>query len=317
MPPISRRAPSLALLPLLAALTFGVVPGPGPEPPVEPTTTSAADMRSGADARTAPQEVRLELRAEEGESATYRYDTEAAVTPPPGMGAATNVNTTMVLQRTVESVTADSLRFRAEIQDFQLDVTSQNSQAQSQLDDMAKQARENAAGSRFWLTVTPAGEMIRIRREGGTSIQGSGIEQSLRQLSFARLPEGTVSVGESWSGTDSVDASSYGAPIRGTVITETRTTLESIDRSGDAPVAVLQSESTFQLEADSVGGRGITGEMDGSSAQTLRFDLQAGRFLSAEGNQDIVFNLSMPGAQGASMSVQTAIRHSSRLVEGG
>lgn len=292
MPPITRRLPSLALFPLLAAL--------------------AADG-----VRAAPQEVRLELRAEEGETATYRYETEAAVTPPPGMGGATNVNTTMVLRRTVETVTPDSLRYRAEIRDFQLDVSSQSQQAQGQLESMAQQARENAVGSSFWLTVTPSGEMIRIRQQGGTTVQGSGIEQSLRQLSFARLPEGAVAVGDSWSGTDSVDASSYGAPIQGTVITETRTTLERIDRSGDVPVAVLQSESTFTLDADSAGGRGITGEMDGSSAQTLRFDLQAGRFLSAEGNQDIVFNLSMPGGQGGSMSVQTAIRHSSRLVEDG
>lgn len=311
MPPISRRLPSLALLPLLAVLAAGAVLAPGPEPALE------ADGAAAEEARTAQQEVRLELRAEEGEAATYRYETEAAVTPPPGMGGATNVNTTMVLRRTVESVTPDSLRFRAEIQDFQLDVSSQSQQAQGQLESMAKQARQNAVGSSFWLTVTPAGEMIRIRRESGTAVQGSGIEQSLRQLSFARLPEGAVSVGDSWSGTDSVDASSYGAPIQGTVITDTRTTLQSIDRDGDAPVAVLQSESSFTLEADSVGGRGIGGEMDGSSAQTLRFDLQAGRFLSAEGNQDIVFNLTMPGGQGGSMSVQTAIRHSSRLVEGG
>lgn len=264
----------------------------------------------------ANQEVRLELKAEEGETATYRYETRASITPPPALGAATEVTSTMVLRRTVESVTPDSLRFRARVEDFQLDVSSQDQRARGQLESMAERARENAVGSRFWLTVSPAGEMIRMRREGGATVEGSGIEQSLRQLSFAALPRGPVAAGDSWTGTDSLDASSFGAPVQGTVVTDTRTTLESIDRSGGSPVAVLQVEGTFELHPDTASGGGITGEMQGSSAQTVRFDIEAGRFLDAEGAQDVTFNLSMPGAQGGSLSVQTTIRHSSRLMDG-
>lgn len=307
--------PVLALLPLLAG---PALPSPvgSPSPPAD--APPAADVVPSAEGVPSPadQEVRLELKAEEGETATYRYETRASITPPPALGAATEVTSTMVLRRTVESVTPDSLRFRARVEDFQLEVSSQDERARGQLEGMAERARENAVGSRFWLTVSPAGEMIRMRREGGTTVQGSGVEQSLRQLSFAALPREPVAVGDSWSGTDSLDASSFGTPVRGTVVTDTRTTLESIDRSGGSPVAVLQVEGTFELHPDTASGGGITGEMQGSSAQTVRFDIEEGRFLGAEGGQDVTFNLSMSGAGGGSLSVQTTIRHSSRLVDG-
>lgn len=307
--PSFRLLPALALLPLLAGSPLSPVAAP----PAAEVAPGAAEVGPAADA---DQEVRLELKAEEGETATYRYETRASITPPPALGAATEVTSTMVLRRTVESVTPDSLRFRAQVEDFQLDVSSQDQQARGQLESMAEQARENAVGSRFWLTVSPAGEMIRIRREGGATVEGSGVEQSLRQLSFAALPRGPVAVGDSWSGTDSLAASSFGAPVQGTVVTDTRTTLESIDRSGGGPIAVLQVEGTFELHSDTASGGGMTGEMQGSSARTLRFDVEAGRFLDAEGAQDVTFNLSMPGAQGGSFSVQTTIRNSSRLVDG-
>ncbi len=316
--PSPRLLPALALVPLLAGPALpSLVGSPSPPagaPPAAEVAPAAANVAPAAP--DADQEVRLELKAEEGETATYRYETRASITPPPALGAATEVTSTMVLHRTVESVTPDSLRFRARVEDFQLDVSSQDQRARGQLESMAERARENAVGSRFWLTVSPAGEMIRMRREGGATVEGSGVEQSLRQLSFAALPRGPVGVGDSWSGTDSLDASSFGAPVQGTVVTDTRTTLESIDRSGGGPVAVLQVEGTFELHPDTASGGGITGEMEGSSAQTLRFDIEAGRFLDAEGAQDVTFNLSMPGAQGGSLSVQTTIRHSSRLVDG-
>lgn len=292
--PSPRLPAAVLLLPILAGPALP--PAPAPE---------------------AEQEVRLRLKTEEGETTTYRYRTKVAVTPPPGMGAATNVTSTMVVRRTTESVTDDSLRFRVRVEDFELDFASQDERARTQLEDAAESARRDAVGSRFWLTVTPAGEILRLRREGGEAVQGQGVEQSLRQLSFATLPAGPVAVGESWSASDSLDAASYGAPIQGTIVTDTRSTLESVDTSDGGPIAVLRVEGDYELLQDAQAGGSLSGELQGSSVRTARFDVEAGRFLDTEGSEDVTVNLSMPGAGDGSLAVQTSIRHSARLVEGG
>lgn len=266
----------------------------------------------------APGEVRLRLKGEPGDSATYRYETRASVTPPPRMGMPTEVTTRMVVLRTLESVTPDSLRYRARIEDFFVDIASGDDRAAGQLEDRAEQARRNAVGSRFWLTVTPSGEMIRLRREEGDAVEGARVEQSLRHLTFAELPRGPVAVGDSWTGADTLDAVAFGSPMPGTVVADVRTTLASIDRSGDRPVAVLRVEGTYELHQDTAAARsGFKGEMQGSSARTVRFDVERGRFLGAEGSQDMTVNLSVPGAPGGSLSVRTSVRHSARLVRGG
>lgn len=275
-------------------------------------------LAAAGPADAAVQEVRLRLDAEEGESVTYRYETRASITPPPQFGSATNVTTTMVVRRTAESVTPDSLRFRARIEDFYLEVSARDERTRAQLEDVAEQARRNAVGSRFWLTMSPTGEMIRLRREGGEAVEGARVEQALRHLSFADLPPGPVTVGESWTGTDSLDAVSFGSPMPGTVVADVRTTLRSVDRNGGRPVAVLRLEGTYELHQDSASAAsGFSGEMQGSSDQTVRFDIEEGRFLSAEGTQDITVNLSMPGSRSGDFRVRTSVRHSVRLVEGG
>lgn len=269
----------------------------------------------GADA---PRDVRLRLKGEPGDSATYRYETRVSITPPPPMGAPTEVTTRLVVLRTLESVTPDSLRYRARIEDFFVDVASENDVARGQLENRAEQARQNAVGSRFWLTVTPSGEMIRLRREEGGAVEGARVERSLRHLTFAELPRGPVAVGDSWTGTDTLDAVAFGSPMPGTVVADVRTTLASIDRSGDRPVAVLRVEGTYELHQDTAAAsRGFTGEMQGSSARTVRFDVERGRFLGVQGSQDMTVNLSVPGAPGGSLSVRTSVRHSARLVGDG
>lgn len=316
-PPPDRSGPRRAL-PVLLALLLPVLAGGAAALP-DPGTGSAVSAASLA--QPADRQLLLRLQATEGESATYRYETRASLTPPPGMGAPTNVATTMVLRRTVESATPDSLRYRARIEDFGIEVSSQDDATSRQLEQVADRARENAVGSRFWMTVTRRGEMVRLRRGDGETVGGSGVEQALRQVSFPTLPPGPVAVGESWRSVDSLDASSFGAPIAGTILAETRATLDSVDRTGERPVAVLRVEGSYELRPDTAAAGMITGEMRGSSTGTARFDVEAGRFLTSEGTRDVTFDLSAPGARsregGGSFTVQSSVRHSARLAEDG
>lgn len=260
--------------------------------------------------------VELRLRAEEGATATYRFEWKSHLAPPPAMDmSATDVTGSAVVARTAEEVRGDTLKFRSRIEDIQLDIQSGNPQVQSQSEAAAKRS-ERMVGREFVLTVTRTGHVVAMEAPNAEAVSGGQIERSLRELSFVTLPERPVAPGDSWKGQETVDAVSFGIPLQGDVVTRTTTTLDRVFEESGSRIAELQVEATFEFRpTGETKEQTMQVQMNGSSAQTIRFDVDEGRFLSSSGAQDFTVNLSIPG-QPVSFTVQGSNETSARLVEG-
>ena len=259
--------------------------------------------------------VRLRLEARQGETATYRFENTTHVTPPPSMGMETTADVTVVLRRRVEEVEGDTIRFVSTVEDYRLDLESESQDVRSQLRGMAEKSRRDALGSEFPIAVTRRGEVLRIGERAGAAGGGSRLEQSLRQLTFVTLPREPVSAGDRWESRDTMDASAFRIPVEGQVAVRSVATLQRIFRRDGGRVAEIGVESTFDFRPSDTGQQMMKVEMTGSSAQTVRFDVDRGRFLSSSGAQDFTVNLSLPGQVEGSFTVQGNSESSATLVE--
>lgn len=267
--------------------------------------------------------VTLELKPEEGATERYRFETTTQVVPPPQLGASMEVASTMVMSRTAESVGRDTIRFRSTIESLEVEPRVQNPQVRSQIEQMAEQSRRDMVGKPFRLVTTRSGELIEMDVGGGSTMSGSQIQQSMRQMAFTGLPSEPVSVGDSWTDEKTMDASTFGSPVPGEIVYRTRTTLRSLSRQGGSLVADMRVEGDFEFRPAGGGQSAMMQvEASGSASQDVKFDVDAGRYISYGGSQDITLDLSAPGMGGAggqggsmsSMSVQVSVRHSGQLV---
>lgn len=256
--------------------------------------------------------VELRLRATEGETLTYRHDTRLQVTPPPGMGQQTVVNSTVVLSRTTRSMQGDTIRYAAQIDDFRLEMDAGQEGLDRQLETMADSAREAVVGRRFELVMTTGGRLLTVAVDDDGRLGADQLRQSLRRLQFAVLPEGPVEVGESWSYRTTSASSAFGLPVAGEVVIEHTGTLKGLTRREGSLVADLQVESSLAFRADSAAA--VQVQMEGSGARNVRFDVERGLYLSSSGAQDFTIQLSVPGAQGT-QTIRGEAESTTRLVE--
>lgn len=273
--------------------------------------------RTGAEAPTAPtrDSVRLRLRARQGEALTYRFASTTRVDPPPQFGARRTVRLSMALRRTAESVTADSIRFHLEISAFDLSVEADSGRVSPQLRRMAGESREQAVGKEFFLTVTPGGDVLRLTLGEGRTVASGRVDHSIRQLVFSSLPLRAVSVGESWTAVDTLDAAAFGAPVAGRVITRSTATLGDVSATPEGRVAAIRVESSFGFHPASSRRAGMEVELEGSSRQEVRFHVDRGRLLRRSGTQRFTVRLRMSGG-GRSFTIEGRSTSTARLVEG-
>lgn len=287
--------------------------------PAAPRTDAGATGPLGlAPAAAAAQQegpVTLRLRPEEGRTSTYRFHTRTRLVPPPQMGMETTTDVTMLVQTSVVSAAGDTLEMRSRIDSLSLDLTSENEQVSSRLRQAVEKSRKEVVGRAFRIAVTRRGEVVGMGSvAGGGRIRG--IDRSIRRLAFAKLPERAVSVGDTWSGRRTASASSFGIPVEGEVVTRTTSTLKRIFRRDGSRIAEIGVEATFAFRADSTAGAAMSVDMNGSSARTVHFAIDEGRFLSSSGSQDFTVNLSAPGRTGRSLTLQGSSESSAELVGG-
>lgn len=325
-----RLALFLLLLPVLAA-------GPETAPPARPPSAgpdvagppSGGYAAVGAEAAAGPtaspgaelpaaearDSVRLRLRAREGEALTYRFESTTRVAPPPQFGSRRTVRLSMELRRRAEAVTPDSIRFHVEISAFDLTVEADSGRVSPQLRRMARQSREQAVGKEFLLTVTPAGDVIRLSMGRGQTVAGGRVDRSIRQLVFSTLPLRAVSVGESWTSVDTLDGAAFGTPVAGRVLTRSTATLEEVSATPEGRVAGIQVESSYGFQPASSQRAGMEVELEGSSQQEVRFDVDRGRLLQLSGSQRFTVRLTMSGG-GRSFTIEGSGTSTARLVDG-
>lgn len=299
-----RRALKLALV-LAAGLA---VPGPVWTPAGGPAV-------SGVAAAQEKGPVTLRLGATEGETSIYRFHSRTRISPPPGMGMETTADATLLVRSAVEDVVGDTLRMSARIDSFALDLSSESDQVRSDLRQTAEESRKNVVGETFRFAVTRRGEILESGSPVGAAAGARRLDRTVRQLAFATLPSDPVSVGESWSGSRMVDASTFGIPVEGEVVTRSRSTLNRIFRREGSRVAEIGVEATFAFEPDSAASGPFDVDMEGSSARTLHFDVDEGRFLSSSGAQDFTVHMSLPGQGPGGFTLQGSSETSARLVD--
>jgi hypothetical protein len=264
--------------------------------------------------------VTLELKPQEGATERYRFQTTTRVAPPPQLAASMEVATTLTMSRTAEWMGPDTIRYRSIIESLEVEPRVDNAQVRSQIEQMAEQSQQDLVGREFLLVATRSGEVVEMDLGEGNTMSGNQLQQSLRQMSFTGLPQGPVAVGDTWTDEQAMDASTFGSPVPGEIVYRTTSTLESLTRRDGRLIANLRVDGDFEFRPAGGGQGGMMDvEANGTSRQDVQFDVDAGRYISSTGDQDITLEMSAPGSGGAeagmgSMSVNVSVSHSGQLV---
>jgi len=240
--------------------------------------------------------VLLRLSGDKGDAATLRNTQEMTMDLPPEMGIGEKMTTRMsiVLDQTATGTRGDTIVYHTTISDVQL--TIDPAPPGMPVPDLAV-----LKGREFDYSLTTRGAVAGLQvehPEGSEDISQyvPQIQNWLNQFGFPSLPEGKVSVGDTWTDTLQVPVASM---LRlggdGTAPTIRTTTLKGLSRVGDATVADLTIEGSVEFHSpEEAEGPAI--DMQGSSAASVRFDVTNGHFLGSTGAMDFTMNMSIPGA---------------------
>lgn len=283
---------------------------------------TALALATGLPAALSAQDgpVTLELKPQEGATERYRFQTTTRVAPPPQLAAAMEVASTLTMSRTAEWTGPDTIRYRSTIESLEVEPRVDNAQVRSQIEQMAEQSQQDLVGREFLLVATRSGEVVEMDLGEGNTMSGNQLQQSLRHMSFTGLPQGPVSVGDSWTDEQVMDASTFGSPVPGEIVYRTTSTLESLSRRDGRLIANFRVDGDFEYrQTDGGQGAMMDVEANGTARQDVQFDVEAGRYISSTGDQDITLEMTSPGAGGAeggmgSMSVNVSVSHSGQLV---
>lgn len=294
------------------------------KPSSSPTLLLAAALAlaTGLPAALSAQDgpVTLELNPQEGATERYRFQTTTRVAPPPQLGASMEVASTLTMSRTAQSVGRDTIRYSSTIESMEIEPRVDNAQVRNQIEQMAEQSRQDLVGREFLLVSTRSGEVVEMDLGGEGTMSGDQLQQSLRHMSFTGLPEGPVAVGDTWTDEQVIDASTFGSPVPGEIVYRTTSTLESLTRRDGRLIASFGVDGEFEYrQADGGQGAMMDVEANGTARQDVQFDVEAGRYISTTGDQDITLEMSAPGSGGAeggmgSMSVNVSVSHSGQFV---
>ncbi|MFQ5690445.1 MAG: hypothetical protein ACE5HQ_09260 [Gemmatimonadota bacterium] len=237
----------------------------------------------------------LRLKANEGDSDTYRYEQRIDLKMPPEFGGSHKLASLLVLEQTAQRVVGDTIFFGSEVKD--VSVEAGDSSLNAGLDF------SRFKGQHFTTKITREARVLEIRMADSTIAGVEAIQQSLRQLGFPTLPDHPVRIGDSWSDTTRVDASTMALPAQGVIVSVNHATLSDLSTRKGTTVADLAVETSFTFQPSGQAFPGLSVDMTGSRADHVRFDVTHGRFLTGTGRQSFTMSMAIPGAAG-SMSIE-------------
>lgn len=255
-----------------------------------------ATARGVAPSLHAQQEapVTLRLKGTEGQTTTYRFQQDIDLNMPIQFGGSQAVHSLIVIQQTVQYVTADTIRYLAEVKDIVVEMGSS---------PVGGMDFSQFKGQQFRLALSPRGKVLEVESSGPDEVGTEQLRQSMQQVGFPVLPAQSIRVGDSWVDTTRVDAAAMALPANGEIVSVNSSTLKKLSRSGDISVAEILVETTFSFEPHGASLPGMRVAMNGSRTDQVRFDVTNGRFLEAKGTQDFVMSMAIPGAPG-SLSIE-------------
>jgi hypothetical protein len=237
----------------------------------------------------AQEAVRLRLNSTAGESLTYKFELNLDIAVPSELGGNQRLESLMVLQQTTRNVRADTLYFDSSVQDASFSLRSAEGA------QMLPDASAGLIGQNFRTAFTRRAEPVIIEIEGQPPQATAQVRSALRQGGFPTLPERAVRVGDRWRDTVRIRAADMGMAAPGFLVLINDISLQRLSRSGSSTIAEILVETAYDFEPDRDAFPGVSVEMIGSRADSVRFDVTRGHFLSARGAQDFTMSLSVPG----------------------
>ena len=238
----------------------------------------------------AQQSVRLELGGQPGNWLRYSHRTDFLVDLPADLGGPTSTRTTIRLLQVLEGVSPDGLSYSTTLEEISLDVRPQP----EEMPDLS-----GIQGLQFHHTASRAGRTLSLRLVGESSEAGPGLldqlENWLSQLGFPPLPGHPVNVGEEWSETVGIPAMALGLSVDYDVVQTRTVRFTELRSAGSSTVAFLAVTTTWAPEAEPSGSGGGVASLQGTAAQTVRFDPTRGRFIGSTGTSDLELVLTPQG----------------------
>lgn len=267
------------------------------------TAAAAALLIALLPAASGAQEVTLRLDPAQGDTLSYRFEQDMDFAMPPEFGGDQRMRSVLQLDQVATGFAGDTIRYDNIVREISFEMEGATGAENPDFSQFE--------GQTFEADVTRRNGILNLRMTDGSGVSEQ-VRDALSQMGFPLLPRGPVRPGESWTDTTRVDAAAMAVPAEGDIVSINRTTLQGLDREGGATVARLRVESTYAFEPGPRTLPSMGVELTGTRADDVRFDVTSGRFLTANGEQQFVFDITMPGASG-SFTIEGRIRSRARL----
>jgi hypothetical protein len=238
----------------------------------------------------AQEPVLLQLRGHPGDWAEFEHRKELTVRFPADLGGPATTHTRLRLRQQVDSRGDSAIIFRSVLREIVFRVEPQP----EELPDLS-----GLQGLEFRYASDRTGRTIWLAVPGSDEGAGPGLREQLQnwlgQLGFPSLPDGPVAVGDEWFQSNPVPATALGLAFDYGLVEEKTTRLSELQATDRATIAVLEVLTKWTPSFDPERAGSPLAALRGISSQTVRFDVQNGRFLGGTGTTALELVLAPPG----------------------
>jgi hypothetical protein len=238
----------------------------------------------------AQEAFRLSLSGSPGEWLRYSARSELLIDLPADLGGPTTTRTTISWLDLVQGVIDGSIEYLTTIERITVDARP----APSEVPDLSP-----LQGLQFHRTASRNGRTLDVRLSGREEAAGPGlleqVQSWLARLGLPPLPEAPVRVGDTWSETIPVPAMALGLAVDYDVVQVRTVRLDAVRAAGRSRVAFLSVTTDWAPTSEASGAGGTISSIRGTARQTVRFDVDRGRFLGSTGTSQLEFVLRPPG----------------------
>jgi hypothetical protein len=239
----------------------------------------------------AQETVRLALTATPGDWLRYHHRSDLVIELPDDLGGTATTRTSITWLDLVDDVSAEGIDYVTTIERITLEAYP----PPSEIPDLS-----GFQGLQFFRRTSRAARTLDVRLSGRTEGAGPVLLEQVQawfsQLGLPPLPEDPVREGDSWSETVPVPAIVLGLAVDYDVVQERSVRLDEVRLAGRTRVAILSVTTAWESTPEPGGAGGTITSLRGTAIQSVRFDVDRGRFLGSSGTSELQFVLRPEGA---------------------
>ena len=260
---------------------------------------------------SAQETVRLALTASPGDWLRYHHRSDLVIHLPDDLGGTATTRTSITWLDLVDGVSAAGIDYVTTIERITLEAYP----PPPEVPDLS-----GFQGLQFFRRTSRAARTLDVRLSGRTEGAGPALLEQVQawysQLGLPPLPEDPVREGDTWSETVPVPALVLGLAVDYDVVQERSVRLDGVRLAGRTRIAILSVSTVWESTPEPGGAGGTITSLRGTATQTVRFDLDRGRFLGSTGTSELQFVLKPEGAA-QYVAVSASGRQVTRLGESG